>query len=69
LFSTEGVLVLRNVFTGIVFCFINLLTLCKKKASKNLTKNVKLISHFAVGENTNRGDPPLPVFSPATFAL
>jgi hypothetical protein len=24
---------------------------------------------FAVGENTNRGDPPLPVFSPATFAL
>jgi hypothetical protein len=30
---------------------------------------MKNISHFAVGENTNRGDPPLPVFSPATFAL
>jgi hypothetical protein len=28
---------------------------------------MKNIPHFAVGENTNRGDPPLPVFSPATF--
>jgi hypothetical protein len=24
---------------------------------------------FPVGENTNRGDPPLPVFSPATFLI
>jgi hypothetical protein len=33
-----------------------------------LFKNEKDISRFAVGENTNRGDPPLPVFSPANFS-
>jgi hypothetical protein len=35
--------------------------------SYKLSKNEKNISHFAVGENINRGDPPLQVFSLATF--
>jgi hypothetical protein len=36
-FSIEGVLEKENVFTGIVFCFTIFLTLCKKKAGKNIS--------------------------------
>jgi hypothetical protein len=32
-----------------------------------LSKNENLVSHAAVGEDTNRGDPPWQVSPPATF--
>ena len=34
--------------------------------ANKLSKNETSSPIFAVGENTNSGDPPLPVFSPAT---
>jgi len=34
-----------------------------------LYKNEIFVSHIAVGGDTNRGDPPWPVSSPATFSL
>jgi len=33
----------------------------RETQAKKLFKNKKCIFHFAVGENTNRGDPPWPV--------